>query len=148
MADGNGAKPAIVYVSWGGTGRSAAVREAMRRAADTGHSLHYLAVLDRHAFADLDRSIIALMESELDWLLDAQLSLIRRQLGADDLPVAVTVRSGDVAGVVADVTGDVGPTAILVGAPVPVADHAAVRQLCDEIEQATGCPVTVVQPAD
>ncbi|MCP5033979.1 MAG: hypothetical protein GY939_19430, partial [Actinomycetia bacterium] len=83
----------ILYVSWGGTGWAASVREAMRRAmtdnvdgdGENGQrGLRYLAVLDDEHFADLDDNMLALVTEELRWLIDAQLELTRRQLGATD----------------------------------------------------------------
>ena len=77
----------ILYVSWGGSGRAASVRAAMRLALEqpeeSGRGLRYLAVLDDEHFADIDDNLLAVVSDELRWVLDAQLELTRNQLGAE-----------------------------------------------------------------
>ena len=65
----------VIYVSWGGTGRAASLRQALHRAEEDERAFTYLAVLDDEHFDDLDHSVIELMVEELEWLLDAQLEL-------------------------------------------------------------------------
>lgn len=136
----------LLYVSWGGTGRAASVREAMRRAMVTERPLRYLAVLDDEHFADLDESMIRLVGDELQWLLDAQLELTKTQIGGDELAVAVDVIAGRVADVVADAVGEGSEVDILIGAPIAVAGHDSVESLIEQIATRTGCRVELVQP--
>jgi len=140
----------ILYVSWGGTGRAASVREAMRRAmaASAGRGLCYLAVLDNEHFADLDDSMLALVTDELRWLLDTQLALTRSQLGADDLAVEVVVRSGDIVDAVAAVLDEKGPAEVLLGAPVPDAGPEALTTLTDALRARIDHEVSVVVPPE
>lgn len=146
--EGTGDRPVgpVVYVSWGGTGRAASVREAMRRAMEEQRPLRYLAVLDDDHFADLDSAMITLVTDELEWLLEAQLELTRSQIGADDLDVAILVRAGQVVDLVADAVGATSGAEVLVGAPVPVADHRSVEEVIGQIARRTGCPVHLVLP--
>ncbi len=143
----------ILYVSWGGTGWAASVREAMRRAmtdnvdgdSENGQrGLRYLAVLDDEHFADLDDNMLALVTEELRWLIDAQLELTRRQLGATDLVTEVIVRTGDVADAVVDVTEERGPAEVLIGAPLPA--HQTIEALTSEVQARTKVEVSVVTP--
>jgi hypothetical protein len=136
----------LIYVSWGGTGRAASLREAVRRAMSESRPLVYLAVLDDQTFADLDHSMLALLADELAWLLDAQTELTRAELGAGDLPLDVWVRTGDVVELVCEAVAETGQTEILIGAPVPVAGHESVQVVIDLIETRTSCKVTLVLP--
>lgn len=142
----------MLYVSWGGTGRAASVREAMRRAmADETNDeagLRYLAILDDAHFADLAGRTRGLVADELEWLLDAQLELTRSQLGANDFPIDVVVRSGDVVEAVVDVLGERGPADVLIGAPVPVAGHDTVESLIDALRARISGKVSIVVPPE
>jgi len=142
----------ILYVSWGGTGRAASVRQAMRRAVAEQRPLRYLAVLDDDHFSDLDRPMIDLVANELGWLLEAQIELTRSQIGAEDLPVSVEVRSGRLVDLVAEtVAAAAGPNdenLVLIGAPVPVAGHDSIQTLIDQIAGQTGSKVDLVLPVD
>lgn len=141
----------MVYVSWGGTGRSASVREAMRwamAAADNDPGLRYLAILDDGAFGDLDDRTRRLVADELEWLLDAQLELMRDQLGGKGLPVEVIVRSGDVIEAVVDLMAERGPADVLIGAPVPVAGHESVESMIDSLAARIKGTVSVVVPPE
>lgn len=138
----------LLSVSWGGTGRAASVREAVRQAIDERRPLRYLAVLDDDHFADLDHAMIALLTEELQWLLDAQLELIKIQLGADDMHVAVTVGAGQVVDLVVDTVASTGATRVLIGAPVPVAGHDTIQSMVDQIADRTGCKVGLVVPPE
>lgn len=131
----------LIYVSWGGTGRGAALRAAMEQASAGGKGLLYLAVLDDAHFADLDEGFLAVVKDELEWLLDAQLEVTKTQLGVDDLPVRVLIRGGDVVDQVADVIATVGDTEVIVGAPVPLADQESVHALLDTLRQRVSVPV-------
>ena len=137
----------ILYVSWGGTGRAASVREAMRRAVADGVGLRYLAILDTEHFADLDDRTIEVMSDELRWLLEAQLDLTSTQLGVDDLPVEVVVKVGDVVETVVDVLGERGPAEVLIGAPVPTAEHESVEALTEALRGRISGSVSLVSPA-
>jgi len=134
----------LVYVSWGGTGRGATLRTAMERASESGRSLLYLAILDDAGFADLDDSFLAVVKDELEWLLEAQLEVTKTQLGAEDLPVRVLIRGGDVADQVADVVSTLGETEVIVGAPIPLTGHESIDSLMDLIRSRVQVPVELV----
>ena len=136
----------LIYVSWGGTGRAAALRASMERAAAEDKGLAYLAVLDDAHFADLDDGFLAVVRSELEWLLAAQLEVTKTQLGADHVPVRVLIRGGDVAEQVADVVTAMGDTEVIVGAPVPLAGHESIDSLLDSIRAKVSVPVDLVEP--
>ena len=51
----------MLYVSWGGTGRAATVREALSRAGAAGRRMAYLAILDDSAFGDIDPAMLKLI---------------------------------------------------------------------------------------
>jgi hypothetical protein len=155
--DGGGV--VILYVSWGGTGWAASVREAMRQAGSGDRAatsvqaqgearprLNYLAILDDAHFADLDDSMLVLVKEELQWLLEAQMELNREQVAADDLTVEVLVRTGDVVDAVAEVVDRYGPAQVLIGAPVDVTGYDSVEGLIGAIRHRTGGSVTVVEP--
>lgn len=137
---------ALVYVSWGGTGRGASLRAAMLEAVGGDRPLHYLAVLDDEHFADLDRSMIGLLTDELEWLLHAQVELARAQVGADGLDVSIEVRPGQVVDIVAETVARIGPAEVLIGAPVPVAGHESVKELIDQIAHRTGGRARLIAP--
>jgi len=86
----------LLYVSWGGNGRTVALRTAFEEALQRDKSLLYLAVLDEDHFGDLDKKFLSLVVDELEWLLDAQLRLVAGQLDADGHPARILVRVGDV----------------------------------------------------
>jgi CPA1 family monovalent cation:H+ antiporter len=136
----------IAYVSWGGTGQPASLRRALRHASAGDRPLHYLAVLDDDTFGDLDRTALGLVVEELEWLLDAQLDLVRRQLDAEDLEVRVDVESGDlVRTVVAEVTR-IGATDVLIGVPLPPSTEDTVAAICAAVTGSTSSRVVVVGP--
>ncbi len=134
----------IVYVSWGGTGRSSSLRTAVLAAQDADKALVYLALLDNDSFSDLDRSMLDLVADELEWVLEAQIEMTTTQVGAPLVPVRLVVRFGDVVVEVADVVEQLAKPRILVGAPVPVAGHEAVADLVVALRQATNCEVELI----
>ncbi|MDH3292947.1 MAG: hypothetical protein OER95_01340 [Acidimicrobiia bacterium] len=138
----------LVYVSWGGTGRVATLRSAMERAKTEERGLVYLAVLDDAGFADLDEGFLAVVKDELQWLLDAQLELTKTQLNAEELPVRVIIRGGDVAEQVSDVVTALGDTEVIIGAPVPLARHQSIEALLAEIQGQVDVPVSLVTADD
>lgn len=134
----------IVYVSWGGTGRSSALRTAVLTAQDADKPLVYLALLDNDSFSDLDQSMLDLVADELEWVLEAQIEMTTAQVGAPLVPVRLVVRFGDVVVEVADVVAQLEKPRILVGAPVPVAGHESVTDLVLALRQATNCEVELI----
>ena len=136
----------MVYVSWGGTGRSSALRQAIRTAQSQESSMVYLAVLDDDSFSDLDKSMLDLVADELEWVLEAQIEMAVAQVGAPITEVRLVVRYGGVVNEVTEVAGSLSKPHILVGAPVPVAGHDSVSSLVKALEQSTGCVVSLVEP--
>lgn len=49
-----GRRPEMIYMSWGGSGRGVAFREAYDRAVSEERGIVYLALLDPPTFSDLD----------------------------------------------------------------------------------------------
>ncbi len=137
----------MVYVSWGGTGRSSSLRKAVRTAQSNESALIYLAVLDDDSFSDLDTSMLDLVADELEWVLEAQIEMAIAQAGSPAVEVRLIVRYGGVVNEVVDVAGSLDKPHILVGAPVPVAGHDSVSDLVKALERATGCVASVVEPA-
>lgn len=135
----------LVYVSWGGTGRAASLRSAMRTASQADRGLVYLAVIDQASFEDLDDLMVDLVQDELEWLLEAQIELSKRQIDARDLSVRVLVRRGDVDDHVADVVETLGETSVLIGAPVATEIHESVAAMVESLRQRTGRPVALVE---
>lgn len=128
----------ILYVSWGGTGRSSSLRAAFHEAAIGGGPLVYLAVLDESTFGDVDGEMALVVADELEWLLDAQIHLTRSQLSMDDLPVRVAVRRGDVIDEISEVVETLGDAKILLGAPVPVSGHESLDAFVAAVAKRTG----------
>ncbi len=135
----------LVYVSWGGTGRAATLRAAMRIASQIEGGLVYLAVIDEGTFDDLDDSMVDLIEDELEWLLHAQIELTRRQLNIDE-EVRVVIRRGDVDDHVVELVEELGDTSVLIGAPAATAAHQSVAQMIEVLRVRTGRPVDLVEP--
>lgn len=136
----------IVYVSWGGTGRAATLRKALRRAHETDRGLVYLAILDDSTFGDIDHSMLDLAKDELAWLLDAQLELSKSQTGIDDVAIRVLVRAGDVAEQIVEVVDAVGDTEVLIGAPLPASGENAVADLLAVLAGRTTAPIELIEP--
>lgn len=149
MTDQDGGGPGtgeLVYVSWGGTGRAATVREAMSRAGAAGRGLVYLAILDDGSFGDIDAAMLELAREELAWLLDAQLELTRSQTGLDEVAVRVVVRTGDVADRICELAQTTGGSEILIGAPGPLAEDDRVAELVEAVRRRVADPVDVIEP--
>lgn len=133
----------LIYVSWGGTGRGAALREAYERAADSDRGLTYLAILDPPHFADLDDNLLVLVVEELEWLLNAHV----RTVGAASYRTVesrVLVRTGDVDDEVEDIVAATGATTVLVGAPVAVQGRS-VDELIQALSDRTNVEVELIK---
>lgn len=126
----------LLYVSWGGNGRTVALRTAFEAALERSKSLLYLAVLDEDHFGDLDQRFLSLVVDELEWLLDAQLRLVAGQLNAEGHPARILVRVGEVYKELSDVVNASNVDLVLV--PAQVAETAA------QITRITGVPVETV----
>ncbi len=135
----------LIYVSWGGTGRAATLRAAMQIASEIDGGLVYLAVIDEGTFDDLDDSMVDLIENELEWLLEAQIELTRRQLNVEE-EVRVVIRRGDVDDHVVEMVEALGETTVLIGAPAATANHESVAEMIEVLRERTGRPVELVEP--
>ena len=134
----------ILYVSWGGSGRSVAFREAYARAVKQERGIVYLAILDAPTFGDLDDSLAEVVAQELTWLLEAQLRLVDREEASTVVPTRTLVRTGDVAEEVASLVEVMATDTVLLGAPIPFSDHTSVGDLVEALSVATGVAVEVV----
>jgi nucleotide-binding universal stress UspA family protein len=138
-----------IYVSWGGTGRSEAVRAAFDRAGEAGQDLRYLAILDDEQFGDLSPALADTVRSELQWLLRAQLRMVNLQTDPD-VKSTIEIRQGDVEDEVISAAKDLGADLILLGAPLPKDSGAARRHSIDELVEVlrreTGADVEIVGP--
>jgi hypothetical protein len=140
------ARPAIVYVSWGGTGRGAAFREAYGRAAEENRGIVYLAILDAPTFGDLDESLLAMVTEELTWLLQAQVRLVDSEDRETHVGTRIVVRGGEVTMEVNELVKSMATDLVLIGAPVPLGDHGSVQQLVAALAERTGAQVEIVDP--
>jgi len=136
----------MIYVSWGGTGRGAALRAAYEQAADAGQSLTYLAILDPPHFADLDKHLIDLVVDELEWLLDAHLRTVAEASYKRIDATRVIVRTGEVDDEVIELAEATGAESIVLGAPLDIAG-GSVTELVEALQQRTGAAVSIVNPA-
>jgi nucleotide-binding universal stress UspA family protein len=139
----------VVYVSWGGTGRSEALRAAFERVGDARSDLRYLAILDDDQFGDLTPALSETVKNELEWLLAAQLRMIDLQT-EQDVGFTIDVRQGDVEDVTLAVAKETAAELILLGAPLPT-NHGAARrtgieELVDALRSQTGADVEIVGP--
>ncbi|MEZ5342231.1 MAG: universal stress protein [Acidimicrobiales bacterium] len=134
-----------LYVSWGGSGRTSCLRQAIERAEANDASLRYLAILDDATFSGIDASLRAVVADELTWLLETQIDLARRQTGIDRR-VRLQVESGEVGSVSAAVAKATDATLILVGAPVPVSHSQTVVELMAALAATTGSVVELIEP--
>ena len=135
----------LIYVSWGGTGRGAALRAAYDEAADADQSLTYLAILDPPHFADLDSSFIRLIIDELQWLLNAHMQTVAEASYKQVETTRVIVRTGEVDDEVIELAQTSGAESIVLGAPVAVGG-SSVEELVAALRDRTGVPVSVVDP--
>lgn len=135
----------LIYVSWGGTGRGAALRAAYDQAAEAGQSLTYLAILDPPTFSDLDQSLLTLVADELEWLLNAHMRTVAEASFREVESTRVIVRAGEVDDEVESLAKSSGADAIVLGAPVAVGG-TSVEELVQALRQRTGVPVSVVDP--
>lgn len=138
--------PAIVYVSWGGSGRGAAFREAYDRAVAQGRGIVYLAILDAPTFSDLDDSLLATVTEELTWLLEAQVRLVDSEDRATQVSTRTVVRGGEVIAEVNEIVRSIGTDLVLIGAPVPLGEFASVEDLVAVLAERTGASVEVIDP--
>ena len=136
----------LIYVSWGGTGRGAALRVAYDQAADADQTLTYLAILDPPHFADLDTVLITLVVDELEWLLNAHLRTVadsqlqrgRKRPGSSCAPARSTTRSSRCAGDWRRVHR--------ARRAARTADGTSVEELVSALRERTGADVSIVFP--
>jgi hypothetical protein len=136
--------PALIYVSWGGSGRGTAFREAYDTAVEQMRGIVYLAILDGPTFGDLDDRLLDVVTQELTWLLEAQLRLVDREELATEVSTRTLVRGGDVADEVTSLVETLGTDLVLLGAPLPTADDRSVEQLLEELTERTGVDVRII----
>ncbi|WP_028582831.1 universal stress protein [Desulfogranum japonicum] len=136
-----------IYVSWGGTGRGAAVRAAVRRAGEAGQNLRYLAILDDDQFGDLTPKLAEMVAAELTWLLKAQLRMIDL-LTEPAVQATVEICNGDIEYNVTQVAARIDADLILLGAPLGKRLAGSVRkdstELLEALRQATGADVEII----
>lgn len=135
----------MIYVSWGGTGRGAALRAAYEQAADAGQSLTYLAILDPPHFADLDDSLIALVVDELEWLLNAHMRTVAEASFSQVESTRVIVRTGEVDDEVEALVKATGAQTIVIGAPLDLSGNS-VEDLVGALHSRTGADVRIIDP--
>ena len=136
-----------LYVSWGGTGRGAAVRAAMHRAGEAGQNLRYLAILDDDQFGDLTPKLSEMVSAELTWLLEAQLRMIDL-LTEPAVKAAIEICHGDIEYNVTQVASRIDADLILLGEPLGKRLTSSKRkdssELVEALSQATGAYVEIV----
>lgn len=136
-----------IYVSWGGTGRGAAVRAAMRRAGNAGQNMRYLAILDDGQFGDLTPRLAEMVTAELSWLLQAQLRMIDL-LTEPKVETEVEICHGDIEYNVREVAARTGADLILLGAPLRQKPgdfgHRDITALIDLLRAETGADVEII----
>jgi len=137
----------LIYVSWGGSGRGAALRAAYDQASDAGQSLTYLAILDPPHFADLSPALIKLIEQELDWLLNAHMRTVAEASAKKVDTTRVIVRTGEVDDEVEALAKATGAVSIVLGAPVDIGNRS-VEDLTQALRTRTGADVSIADPAD
>lgn len=140
-------KKETIYVSWGGTGRGAAVRAAVRRAGENGQNLRYLAILDDNQFGDLTPKLADMVSAELTWLLKAQLRMIDL-LTEPAVEATVEICNGDIEYNVARVAARIQADLILLGAPIGKRLTGSSRkdstELLDALRRVTGADVEII----
>jgi len=132
----------LIYVSWGGTGRGAALRAAYDQAADADQSLTYLAILDPPHFADLDSIFVKLVVDELEWLLTAHVKTVAQASDKQVNSTRVIVRTGEVDDQVVDLAEVSGAASIVLGAPGVVGD-TSVDELAAALRTRTDLDVSI-----
>jgi len=137
----------MIYVSWGGTGRGAALRAAYEEAASAGQTLTYLAILDPPHFADLDQGLIGLVIDELEWLLNAHMRTVAEASFGQVESTRVIVRTGEVDDEVQQLVRETGAETIVVGAPLDLAGNS-VDELVDALRVRTGVEVRIIDAHD
>ena len=142
MSDSTGE---LIYVSWGGSGRGAALRAAYEQAAAADQSLTYLAILDPPHFADLDNGLIELVVEELEWLLNAHMRTVAEASSGHVASTRVIVRTGEVDDEVEALAQASGAASIVLGAPVEVGGRS-VTDLMEALRARTGIDVSIVHP--
>lgn len=135
----------LIYVSWGGTGRGAALRAAYEQAAEANQSLTYLAILDPPHFSDLDKGLIELVVDELQWLLNAHMRTVAQASYRQVESTRVIVRTGEVDDEVVELAAVTGAEAIVLGAPVDIGG-TSVHDLVEALRERTGVDVSIVDP--
>ena len=135
----------MIYVSWGGTGRGAALRAAYEQAAEAGQSLTYLAILDPPNFADLDESFLGLVVDELEWLLNAHMRTVAEASFGQVESTRIIVRTGEVDDEVEALASSTQAENIVIGAPVDVGGKT-VDELVGYLRDRTGVEVSIVDP--
>lgn len=136
-----------IYVSWGGTGRGAAVRAAVKRAGEAGQNLRYLAILDDDQFGDLTPKLEEMVRAELTWLLQAQLRMIDL-LTEPEVEATIEICHGDIEYNVAQVASRIEADLILLGAPfgdrLVGSGRKSSDDLVESLRSATGADVEIV----
>lgn len=135
----------MIYVSWGGSGRGAALRAAYEQAASAQQSLTYLAILDPPHFADLDAGLISLVVDELDWLLNAHMRTVAEASFGQVETTRVLVRTGEVDDEVQELVQATGAETVVIGAPLDLSGNS-VDELVDALRARTGADVQVIDP--
>ena len=134
----------LVYLSWGGSGRGVAFRDAYERAVAEQRGIVYLAILDSSTFGDLDRALLDFVVEELTWLLEAQLRLVDREQPQTRVSTRTVVRIGDIGEEVADLVEGLGTDLVLIGAPIPLSADGTVDALVRDLSERTGAIVEVI----
>jgi len=137
----------LVYVSWGGTGRGAALRAAYEEAAAAQQSLTYLAILDPPHFADLDEGLVSLVVDELEWLLNAHMRTVAEASFGQVESTRVIVRTGEVDDEVQELVQATGAESVVIGAPFDLSGNS-VDELVQALRTRTGVDVRIIDPHD
>jgi len=137
----------LIYVSWGGSGRGAALRAAYERAADADQGLVYLAILDPPHFKDLDGHLLELVVEELEWLLEAHVRMVKTA-AYRSIPTRVLVRTGEVDDEVESLASAIRADTVLVGAPVAATPWGSIEEMIVSLRTRTGATVELVDPSE
>ncbi len=135
----------VLYLSWGGSGRTKTIRRALERAGELDAALVYLAVLDSDHFGDLNTTMSSVVEQELHWLLEAQLDLTKDQVGQPERQTRVIVRKGNVLDLAVETAKGAGVDEILIGSPVPtIGSLETAAQVAAELSSQTDLPTMIL----